>query len=386
MSGWCWSRPAGGSGDRPPAQTVPGAGSARSLDAAGPAGRAPFPTALARLGRIERTLHQCRQHRFCAGTAALRGHRHRDPGGIGGHARRCGARALHRPGPALGEPALRRFRGGLGRAARRRRRGHGAHGTAPGGAAGPWRLAQAASGRAALHAFRLQGVRHGLPRGPGPAAETALGAFRRALEGTLASAGAHARRLEPDALLSLAAELVAPDIHGERDGETKRPVRRWSPRDPIHEQCIAPGRALTVAPTGLTFHHPDSEDDASGGDIAVRVLSAIAFPEVWPGWRGNALIGDFHRDFLQPGAPVLTCLTVVTGDEAAGEKAFLKSARAMRGSMEGCIGAAGMALSGRPAPAPNPASLRLRKACRPGGWCRDRKGCRQARVRQATVG
>ena len=57
-------------------------------------------------------------------------------------------------------------------------------------------------------------------------------------------------------------------------------------------------------------------------------MSAIAFPEVWPGWRGNALIGDFHRDFLQPGCPVLTCLTVVTGDEAAGEKAFLKSARA----------------------------------------------------------
>ena len=117
-----------------------------------------------------------------------------------------------------------------------------------------------------------------LAGGPGPAAETALGAFRRALEGTLASAGAHARRLEPDALLSLAAELVAPDIHGERDGGTPRsggtarPARRWSPRDPLHEQCIAPGRALTVAPTGLTFH------DAQGTDVAVRVLSAMPFP------------------------------------------------------------------------------------------------------------
>ena len=71
-------------------------------------------------------------------------------------------------------------------------------------------------------------------RSPGPAAETALGAFRRALEGTLASAGAHARRVEPDALLSLAAELVAPDIAGERDGGTRRPLRRWSPRDPLN--------------------------------------------------------------------------------------------------------------------------------------------------------
>ena len=59
---------------------------------------------------------------------------------------------------------------------------------------------------------------------PGPAAETALGAFRRALEGTLASAGASTRRLEPDALLSLAAELVAPDIAGHRDGGNGAPA------------------------------------------------------------------------------------------------------------------------------------------------------------------
>ena len=156
----------------------------------------------------------------------------------------------------------------------------------------------------------------------GPAADTALGAFRRALEGTLASGGAWARRLEPDALLALAAELTAPDVRGEDDGGIRPPRRRWSPREPLHEQCIAPGRALTVAPRGLTFHHPDGED------VAVRVLSAIAFPDVWPGWRGNALIGDFFRDFLQPGCPVLTALVFTTGDEAAGEKAFLKSARA----------------------------------------------------------
>ena len=121
---------------------------------------------------------------------------------------------------------------------------------------------------------------------PGPASETALGGFRRALEGTLASAGATARRLEPDALLSLAAELAAPVIPGARgpdsgEGGTERPRRRWSPRDPIHMQCAAPGRALSVSPAGLVFHDPD------GSDVAVRVLSALAFPEVWPGWRGK---------------------------------------------------------------------------------------------------
>ena len=167
---------------------------------------------------------------------------------------------------------------------------------------------------------------------PGPAPETALSAFRRALEGTLASAGAAARRLAPDALLSLAAELTAPDVAPRPEPGTPtplhRPHQRWSPRDPIHLQCAAPGRALTLAPTGLVFHDPDGSRDGGPGDVAVRVLSAVAFPEVWPGWRGNALIGDFHRDFLQPGCPVLTCLTIVTGEAADGERAFLKSARA----------------------------------------------------------
>ena len=186
---------------------------------------------------------------------------------------------------------------------------------------GGWRRLHAGGPPFTLSDYRVF-VTACLAGGPGPASETALGAFRRALEGTLASAGAQTRRLEPDALLSLAAELTSPDIGGDRDGGAERPPRRWAPRDPLHEQCIAPGRALTVAPTGLTFHHPDGEE------IAVRVLSALSFPEVWPGWRGNALIGDFHRDFLQPGCPVLTCLTLTTGDEAAGEKAFLKSARA----------------------------------------------------------
>ena len=180
---------------------------------------------------------------------------------------------------------------------------------------------------------------------PGPASETALGSFRRALEGTLASSGAHARRLAPDELLSLATELIAPKVGQAGDAIVQpvpgadlptarvpaagvpgaallRPARRWSPRDPIHMQCASPGRALTVTPDGLVFHDPDGED------VAVRVLTALSFPEVWPGWRGNALIGDFHRDFLQPGCPVLTCLTVMTGDAADGEKAFLKSARA----------------------------------------------------------
>jgi len=167
---------------------------------------------------------------------------------------------------------------------------------------------------------------------PGPAPETALSGFRRALEGTLASAGATARRLAPDDLLSLAAELTAPDVNESRNSGLgpsglgrsglARPRRRWSPRDPLHLQCAAPGRALTVAPTGLVFHDPD------GIEVAVRVLTASAFPEVWPGWRGNALIGDFHREFLQPGCPVLTCLTVVTGDEAAVDRAVFKAARA----------------------------------------------------------
>ena len=70
-----------------------------------------------------------------------------------------------------------------------------------------------------------------LPGRPGPAAETALGGFRRAIEGALASIGTWSRRMEPDALLSLAAELASPDTEGVHDGGLERPGRRWSPRD-----------------------------------------------------------------------------------------------------------------------------------------------------------
>ena len=231
---------------------------------------------------------------------------------------RCTVQVIHWASPRFGAAcdAWAEPRAGAGGALARMGRRRGAL-LRPGG----WRKLHAGGPPFTLSDYRVF-VTACLAGGPGPAAETALGAFRRALEGTLASAGAHARRLEPDGLLSLSAELAAPDMGGARDGGAGRPFRRWSPRDPLHEQCIAPGRALTVVPTGLTFHHSE------GNDVAVRVLSAVAFPEVWPGWRGNALIGDFHRDFLQPGAPVLTCLTVMTGDQSAGEKAFIKSARA----------------------------------------------------------
>ena len=201
---------------------------------------------------------------------------------------------------------------------------------------------------------------------PDPAAETALSSFRRALEGTLASAGAAPIRLTPDSFLSLVEELVNPVISPGPEPDTPtplhRPHRRWSPRDAIHLQCTAPGHSLTITPTGLLFHasagaceeggeggkernqgnerqnRKDSHVAATGagkngvateaGKIGVRVVSGVAFPDVWPGWRGNALIGDFHRDFLQPGCPVLTCLTILCGESADGEKAFLKSARA----------------------------------------------------------
>ena len=191
------------------------------------------------------------------------------------------------------------------------------------------RLAAAACGRPALHPVGLPGVRHRLPRGRC---------------GTLG--GDRARRLPPCARRDAGvgrgdgppggAGRAAVARGGTGCARHRRLARRrrGAPAPALGAARSAAravhraGRALTVAPTGLTFHHPDGGRDGGSGDVAVRVLSAIAFPEVWPGWRGNALIGDFHRDFLQPGCPVLTCLTVVTGDEAAGEKAFLKSARA----------------------------------------------------------
>ena len=287
------------------------------MGAACDAGSASRPAALARLRRIERDLRQRRERR--GSSSSCRRSRGSTP--------RPWARWRARwPTPRLSAARSRSSTGRAQGSARRAGPGRnpGAtlagrlHAWGPGRrdllAPGGWRRLHGGGPPFTLSDYRVF-VTACLAGGPGPAAETALGAFRRALEGTLASAGAQTRRLEPDALLSLAAELMrARHRAATATGGTERPPRRWAPRDPLHEQCIAPGRALTVAPTGLTFHHPDGED------IAVRVLSAIAFPEVWPGWRGNALIGDFHRDFLQPGCPVLTCLTVVTRRRGGGRE------------------------------------------------------------------
>ncbi|MCY3829878.1 MAG: TraC family protein [Rhodospirillaceae bacterium] len=118
---------------------------------------------------------------------------------------------------------------------------------------------------------------------PSPAAETGLGAFRRALEGTLASAGAQTRRLEPDALLSVAAELAAPDIAGYRDGGAERPPRRWSPRDPLHEQ----GHHLVGRMHG-DAHDILGQRDLAGLDIPVPDLAghgAVGVEHAVPGQR-----------------------------------------------------------------------------------------------------
>ncbi len=80
-----------------------------------------------------------------------------------------------------------------------------------------------------------------LPGLPGPVPGTALAGFRRALEGTLASAGAATRRLGPDDLLSLAAELTAPDMAGGGGGAGGGAPRRGA--GPPGAALVAPRSA-----------------------------------------------------------------------------------------------------------------------------------------------
>ena len=113
----CWSRRAGGSGDRAAQGPAQGTGRASALDAPGPAGAAPGPPALAGLGRRRRVLCERRELRLPAGDSALRGDRRRDAGRAGGDAGRRGARARGGPDHSLDEPALRSGDPELGRTA-----------------------------------------------------------------------------------------------------------------------------------------------------------------------------------------------------------------------------------------------------------------------------
>ena len=161
---------------------------------------------------------------------------------------RCTLQFIHWASPRFGAPlaawgAARRKAGGLHRSIAERREQLFGH-------AG-WRALHEGGPPFTCSDYRVF-VTAALAGLPNTGSETALGAFRRALEGTLAAAGAQARRVEPDGLLSLVAEWIAPVVGGRGSGasQLQRPVRRWSPREPIHAQCIAPGRALTVTPGG----------------------------------------------------------------------------------------------------------------------------------------
>ena len=169
MCGSCWSRRGGGSVGEAPAGAVRGAGGAGPLVAAGDAGRAARAAALARMGRVERALCQRGIGGVRGGAAAVRGDRRRDPGRARRHAGGRRAGALHGAGHSLGEPEVRRGEPGLGRAPQQCRRRARKDGQEPPRPARLRRLAPAASGRAALHAQRLPGVRHRPASRPCPA-------------------------------------------------------------------------------------------------------------------------------------------------------------------------------------------------------------------------
>ncbi|MCY4478531.1 MAG: TraC family protein, partial [Rhodospirillales bacterium] len=138
---------------------------------------------------------------------------------------RCTLQVIHWASPRFGAPlaawaAARRQAGGLHREIAERREALFAH-------AG-WRALHPGGPPFTCSDYRVF-VTAGLAGVPTTATETSLGAFRRALEGTLASSGAQARRIEPDELLSLAAEWIAPSVGQAGPAETNGSAATQSP-------------------------------------------------------------------------------------------------------------------------------------------------------------
>ena len=151
---------------------------------------------------------------------------------------------------------------------------------------GGWRKLHAGGPPFTLSDYRVF-VTACLAGGPGPAAETALGAFRRALEGTLASAGAHARRLEPDALLSLAAELDALD-------EAEQAVRAiyhgqgWRVNAERYVQLPSWLACLPMASAGGL----DADLERMGRMKTLLTASAVNLAPLHGEWRGQPMNPD----------------------------------------------------------------------------------------------
>ena len=147
------------------------------------------------------------------------------------------------------------------------------------------------------------------------------------LKQVLASMGTKTRVLEPDQLLVLYGEILAPNLGSKCGNDFK-----WQKEDPLNMQLVLGGTELKVGFRGLEF--PNNDDDVE--DIVGRVFSVKSYPDEWRPGASAVLIGDVFRSGMYCPWPVLTSITFMDASmskDMAGVRAS-RSASALNSALK----------------------------------------------------
>lgn len=142
--------------------------------------------------------------------------------------------------------------------------------------------------------------------------------LRKALLGTLRSAGLQGDFLDADGLVDIADDILNPRI----GMETKREPHRWDDMTLIRDQVVRPDTSLLVGRDGMLLNDTD-----------VRGFSVRTYPSQWALWGMSELVGDYFQDALRIPCPFLFTVNIHIPDQVAAKNVTkLKAARATQAS------------------------------------------------------
>lgn len=126
----------------------------------------------------------------------------------------------------------------------------------------------------------------------------------------------HTENLKPEYLIQLVGELFCPDLSDE-----SRKLA-WRKNDFINQQCAFHDTSLQVTPQGMIVNE---------GETEIRVYSVAKFPDSWPQWAMQSLIGDLFLETQRNRCPFFLSLSAHIPHQAyESSQAAMKSMRINR--------------------------------------------------------
>lgn len=140
--------------------------------------------------------------------------------------------------------------------------------------------------------------------------------LKETIKRSLKSLNVHVEALLPHQLIQLLGELFCPDVSSEPRKTS------WRKRDQLNEQCVFHDVSSQITPNGVIVNEGESE---------IRLFSVSKFPEYWPQWAMQNLIGDLFLETQRIRTPFFLSLSVHIPNQAyESSKAAMKSMRAYR--------------------------------------------------------